>query len=69
MNKGSCDCGCGDGEVAEVYRESWPVARKTYRCCKCREDIAVGSKYHKYRALWCGVWQTYGGFLQGWMAV
>lgn len=55
----SCDCSYGDGEHCEVYSETFPVARKIYRCCECGQDISLHQKYHKYKGCWSGKWDTY----------
>jgi len=48
----NCDCSIDHGEYADVYREEFPVARKTYKCYECGEDILPREKYHKATGLW-----------------
>lgn len=55
-----CACSCDyDGEAPSVYRESFPIARKAYKCCECGTLIRPGQKHQVFTGLWDGVWQTF----------
>lgn len=55
-----CCCTYDDqGEYPSIYEESFPQARKVYRCCECRGTILPGQKHHKAHGLWDGEWLTY----------
>lgn len=57
----SCDCSAQVDDVADVYRQEFPKARKTYKCCECREKEAIlpGQEYHKVTMLYDGIWSEY----------
>jgi len=54
-----CDCSIDFGDYPEFYREEYPKARKTYRCCECGENIEPGQKYHKVVGKWDGDFEIY----------
>ncbi len=56
-----CDCRCDmyDFDPPEFYSESYPVAKKAYKCCECGESILPGQKYHKAVGKWCGDFDVY----------
>ena len=43
---------CDEGERPEFAKETFPVARKQYRCCECGSDIDKGEKHQCIRGLW-----------------
>lgn len=45
-------CGC-DGDLPQVSRESWHIARKEHKCCECKSPIIKGER-HQY--VW-GIWE------------
>ena len=45
-------CDMGQGEMATLYNESTPVARKSHRCCECSSEILPGEKYERITGLW-----------------
>ena len=47
----SCDCDVGD--TIEPYNEHFPVARRPYVCCECRQVIRPGEKYHHAWGVLC----------------
>jgi hypothetical protein len=55
----TCDCSVDGYDGPDVYSEEYPIARKTYICCECGEEILPGQKYEKFRGLWEGRWGTY----------
>jgi len=57
----SCDCSAEVDEYADLYREEFPIARKTHTCCECREKAAIlpGQEYHKVAMLYDGIWSEY----------
>ena len=55
----ACCCGDDDGESAQVYQETFPVARITHRCCECGAPILPGQKYHHVRGLWDEHWSSH----------
>lgn len=46
-----CDCDC---DQPDVYRESFPRARKQYQCCECRSFIQPGDQYQHVFGVWDG---------------
>lgn len=42
-------------EWPEFYHETYPKARKSYRCVECAAPIEVGEVHLKYRGKWDGV--------------
>ncbi len=55
-------CSCGtryDIDYPELYHESFPVAKKEYKCCECGEPIKPGQKHHAATGFWEGDWLTY----------
>ena len=56
----SCDCSAEGYDGPKVCRDEFPKARKTHKCCECREDIKPGQEYHKVTGLWDDTgWQTF----------
>ena len=58
----ACACICahdGGEDYAAIYKETFPAAKKTYKCCECGGEIKAGEKYHCVTGLWDGVWATY----------
>lgn len=55
----NCDCSVDHDMSPEFSREEFPVARKTYKCYECDEDIKPGQKYNKYVGVWDGRFNTY----------
>jgi len=53
---GNC---CIDYDLADVSVETWQRARKTYRCCECHHEIAIGQEYQKIKQLFDGSWDVY----------
>ena len=49
----------GDLELPDVFRETFPRARKDYRCCECGERIAPGYRHHLATGKWAGEWLSY----------
>ena len=41
-----CECSCDmDGDNPELIEDTYPIARKPYICCECREEIPRPSEY------------------------
>lgn len=55
----TCDCSCDDGDMPEFCHDSFPVSRKTHKCCECSEIIQSGQKYHKAVGKWDGEFKTF----------
>lgn len=51
-------CLC-DFEEPTVYWESEPTAKKRHVCCECRSSIPIGDKYHLFKGVWEGEFQSY----------
>jgi hypothetical protein len=41
-------------EWPEFYYETFPRARKEYRCCECKSPIVKGEEHLHYRGKWDG---------------
>ena len=51
----ACYCGTEPTDnLWALYRETYQVARKPYRCGECGGMIQPGRKYHKVTGLWDG---------------
>ena len=55
----SCSCDYGSMEYPEFISETWPRARKAYKCCECGETIKVGEKHQSITGKWDGEILTY----------
>jgi hypothetical protein len=45
-------------ETASVYNVTYPVARKSHRCCECHDEISKGIKHELYKLLFDGQWSS-----------
>lgn len=43
-----------DLEYSQFYAETFPVARKSHRCCECAQHIQPGERYLSCRGATCG---------------
>jgi hypothetical protein len=59
MSNFYCCCGNEDYEHAELYNETFPIAKKEHECVECGEPILPGQKYHRVEGKWEGHWGTY----------
>lgn len=50
---------CTDSEPLQLKRETFPVARKQYKCCERGSDIGPGEKYQCITGLFEGQFDTY----------
>lgn len=55
----SCDCSVDIDDYADIYREEFPKARKTHKCCECRGEIKPGQKYQNSTMLFDGHWDQF----------
>jgi hypothetical protein len=49
----------GDGSCPDICADQWRKARRSHRCCACREEIAPGHRYHRTTFLFDGAWSVY----------
>ena len=45
-------------EHADIWNDTWRLARKDHKCCECSHAIAKGVKYVEVRSLYDGHWET-----------
>jgi hypothetical protein len=55
----SCDCSIDNYDSAEFVSETFPIARKEYKCCECGEAIEPGQKYQRYMGKWDGEFEAF----------
>jgi len=56
----NCACTWLDGSAEPgVVFETYPTARRRYRCCECRDVINPGEKHECHKGVWDGEWSTY----------
>jgi len=55
----SCDCSIDIDYSGELVHESFPIARKKYKCCECGEVIEPGQKYNRYTGKWENEFSTF----------
>ena len=48
-----------DSIAPVFYKSSLVTARKTYKCCECRNIIPVGQQYERADGLWDGEFRSY----------
>lgn len=53
-----CETG-GDGEFADVWVETYHVARKAHVCDECREGVKPGERYQRIFSLFDGGMTVY----------
>ncbi len=46
-----------DGDMAEIWNTTEPVARKEHSCFECKKTIQIGEKYERVDVIW-KTWQT-----------
>lgn len=51
-------CSC-DVTLPDIYRESWPIARKQHECCECGSPIDKGEKYRLIDGKWEGEFKQF----------
>ena len=57
----TCDCSIDSGamECLQYPTSKIVKARKTYRCCECREEIPTGTRYEYFKGVYDGEWSHY----------
>lgn len=54
-----CPLSGNDGDAAEFHDVELVLARKAHRCTECGDDIAVGQRHERVKAMWDGSWSTF----------
>ena len=56
----NCNCSCDyDGGSINPCTVTFPIARKSHRCCECHSYIKPGERYERVVGLHDGDWVTY----------
>ena len=55
-----------DYDAPAFYNETLHKARKSHKCCECREEIKVGDLYYNCRGVWDKKLDVYKQHLHCW---
>ena len=59
MSDYECYCEPQEGEACDVWTTKMRVARKSHKCCECREEIKAGDRYEYIFSVFEGDIYTY----------